>query len=402
MMASEMPPTSGLPPRLADLLGGAALPFDKAVAAFVGAPSALITCSGTAAMVVAFTALSRRSRRRTVIIPGYTCPLVVLAAAQAGLSVVACDLLPDSFELDLDRLAGLLGDDTLCVVPTHFGGALTDVARVAAMVEQAAPHVTIIEDAAQAFGARWHGQSVGLAGDIGIFSFSAGKGLTLFEGGATVCRDPELMIELRGAAEQLLPFSPMHELRCASALFGYHLAYNPIGLRLVYGRPRLRWLARGDEIQACGDDFPEEIPLHQVGAWRQAVGAQALRRLPMHLAQTRRIFARIEAGLADIPDLALHDPAPGVEPSATFRFVTFAEAAQCRAALDQLWPSPLGVTKLFARAIGDYPNIARFLTLSPTPNARDLAARTLTLTTSPYLRDSDRAAVLAAIRNAAA
>ena len=85
MIAGEMPPTSGLPPRFADLFGGTVEPFDKAVAAFVGAPSALITSSGTAALLVAFTALSRRSRRRTVIIPGYTCPLVPIAAARAGL-----------------------------------------------------------------------------------------------------------------------------------------------------------------------------------------------------------------------------------------------------------------------------------------------------------------------------
>ncbi|MGB0083813.1 MAG: aminotransferase class I/II-fold pyridoxal phosphate-dependent enzyme [Rhodomicrobiaceae bacterium] len=395
-----MPPTSGLPPRFGDLFGKPTEAFDEAVAAFVGAPSALITCSGTAAMVIAFTALGRKSRRRTVIVPGYTCPLVPLAAARAGLTVVACDTLPGSFELDLDRLAQLANDDTLCVVPTHYGGALTDVARVTAVVKKLAPDAAILEDTAQAFGARWQGVSAGLAGDIGIFSFAAGKGLTLFEGGAMVCRDPALMLELRAVADELLPLDPVFELRRAVELVGYHLAYNPVGLRLVYGRPRRYWLTRGDEIRACADDIPEVIPLHRVSLWRQALGARALRRLPAHLAETRRIFAEIGMRLADMPSLAAHEPAPGVEPSATLRFVTFAEAAQCRAALDRLWRSPLGVSKLFARAIGDYPGIASLMTPSPTPNARDLAARTLTVSTSPYLRDDDRAAVLAAIREA--
>jgi dTDP-4-amino-4,6-dideoxygalactose transaminase len=399
-MIGETPPTAGLPPRFADLFGGRAEPFDRAVAAFVGASSALIASSGTAAMVVAFTALARRSARRTVIIPGYTCPLVPLAAVHAGLRVVACDTLPGSFELDLDHLARLADDDTLCVVPTHYGGVLTDVARVAAVLSQAAPHAAIMEDAAQAFGARWRGQSVGLAGDIGVFSFSAGKGLTLFEGGALVCRDPALMAGIRAVAEELLPPRPRSELPRIAALVGYHLAYNPAGLRLVYGRPRRRWLARGDDIRAAGDDV-EEISLHRVGRWRQAVGARALRRLPAHLEETRRIFAQIGARLADVPGLDLHEPAPGAEPSATFRFVTFADAARCRACLDRLWSSPLGVTKLFVRAIGDYPNMAPLLAPSPTPNARDLAARTLTVSTSPYQQESERAAVLTAIRDAA-
>ncbi len=293
MIAGEMPPTSGLPPRFGDLFGKPTEAFDEAVAAFVGAPSALITCSGTAAMVIAFTALGRKSRRRTVIVPGYTCPLVPLAAARAGLTVVACDTLPGSFELDLDRLAQLANDDTLCVVPTHYGGALTDVARVTAVVKKLAPDAAILEDTAQAFGARWQGVSAGLAGDIGIFSFAAGKGLTLFEGGAMVCRDPALMLELRAVADELLPLDPVFELRRAVELVGYHLAYNPVGLRLVYGRPRRYWLTRGDEIRACADDIPEVIPLHRVSLWRQALGARALRRLPAHLAETRRIFAEI-------------------------------------------------------------------------------------------------------------
>jgi perosamine synthetase len=401
MIAGEMPPTSGLPPRLADLFGGATEPFDMTVAAFVGAPSALITCSGTAAMVIAFTALARKSRRRTVIIPGYTCPLVPLAAVHAGLKVVACDTLPGSFELDLSRLAELASDDALCVVPTHYGGALTDVVHAAEVIRRVAPQAVILEDAAQAFGAKWHKESVGLAGDIGVFSFAAGKGLTLFEGGALVCRDPNLMTELRAVADELLPPKPMAELRRAMELIGYHLAYNPVGLRAVYGRPRRYWLARGDDVRACADEFPDAIPLHRVSHWRQAIGARALRRLPMHLAQTRRIFTEIGAGLAGAAGLDLHEPVPGAEPNGTFRFVTFADAAQCRACLDRLWSSRLGVTKLFARAIGDYPSITSLLAPSPTPNARDLATRTLTVSTSPYLHDSDRTAVLAALRNAA-
>jgi hypothetical protein len=55
---------------------------------------------------------------------------------------------------------------------------------------------------------------------------------------------------------------------------------------------------------------------------------------------------------------------------------------------------------LFARAIGDYPSMTPLLVPSPTPNARDLAARTLTVSTSPYLQDGDLAAVVAAIRSA--
>lgn len=400
MIKGEAPPTSGLPPRLSDLWGSAEGPFDAGVAAFVGAREALITCSATAAIVIALTALKRRSARRTVIIPAYTCPLVPLAVAHAGLKTVACDLAPGSFDMAPNHLAELIDADTLCVMPTHFGGALTDVSQTAAVVKALAPDAVILEDAAQAFGARWGGASVGLTGDIGVFSFAAGKGLTLFEGGAIICRSPELMAEMHAVAREIAPTVPLFELRRQVELIGYHLVYNRGGLRLVYGRPRRHWLARGDDIRACSDDL-EDIPLHRVSAWRQAVGARALRRLPEHLARTRAAFAALGKALADIPDLDTHEPQSGAEPSGTFRFVTFASEAQCRAALDVLWPSPLGVSKLFARAIGDYPEVANALTPSLTPNARDLAARTLTVSTSPLLTDTCRTATIDAIRNAA-
>lgn len=399
MMRGEAPPTSGMLPRLSDLLpwGRAPEPFDRAVAAYVGASEALITCSATAAMVIALTVLHRRSARRTVIIPAYTCPLVPLAVARAGLKAVACDVAPGRFDMDEGHLAQLVDEDTLCVMPTHFGGVLTDVARTAAIVKARAPEAVILEDAAQAFGARWNGASTGLAGDIGVFSFAVGKGLTLFEGGAMVCRSPELMAELRAAAEGMAPPAPFAELRRRVELLGYYLVYNRHALRFVYGRPRRRWVARGDDIRACGDDL-EDIPLHRVGVWRQAVGARALARLPEHLARTRANFAALGAALSGIPGLDTHEPQPAAEPSATFRFVTFADEARCRAALDALWASPLGVSKLFARAIGDYPVAAGALEPTPTPNARDLAARTLTVSTSPLVTDEERAAITNALR----
>lgn len=401
MIRGEAPPTSGLLPRMYDLWGRAPEPFDAAVAAYVGAREALITCSASAAMVIALTALKRRSARRTVIIPGYTCTLVPLAIARAGLRAVACDVVPGGFDMDSKHLARLVNDDTLCVMPTHFGGVLTDVARTAAVVKALAPEAYILEDAAQAFGARWGGLSVGLAGDIGVYSFAAGKGLTLMEGGAMVCRSPELMAEMRAAAEELAPSAPFTELRRAAELVGYHLVYNLHGLRIVYGRPRRHWIARGDDIRACSDDL-EHIPMHPVGAWRQAVGARALRRLPEHLARSRANFAALGVALADVRNVNTHEPEVGAELCATFRFISLENAAKCRAALDALWRSPLGVTKLFARAIGDYPAMAGLLEPSPTPNARDLAARTLTVSTSSLLTDADRAVIASEIRAASA
>lgn len=395
-MLRELPPTAGLPPRLADLFGGS-MPrvLERGIGAFLNAEPPQIECSGTACLVIAFTHLKQACDRRTVIVPAFTCPLVVLAAACAGLKVAACDLAPESFELDETHLAQLLGPDTLCVVATHYGGALTNVARLRAILPA---DVAIVEDAAQAFGARQNGIPTGLAGDIGLYSFALGKGFTLYEGGALVARDATVRAGLASTSQRLVaPDRSAETRRCAEyALF--HGLYNRVGLWLVYGTSKNFWLRRGDEIRAIGDYFDQHIPLHPVSDWRKSVAARALRRFPGHLAATKASRARLLQALAQIDGLNLYPPRPGDEPTGIFAFVTLPDAGQCANVLRQLWHSPLGVSKLFAHVLGDYDYLAPLLIATLTPHARDLAARTLTITASPALRDADIAKIVSGIR----
>jgi perosamine synthetase len=130
--------------------------------------------TGTAAIRIALADLGRQApRRRNVIIPAYTCPLIVSAVAAAGLRAVACDTVAGGIEVDPRHLARLVDATRLAVLPTHCGGVLTDVGRVRAVAAAIAPEVAILEDAARAFGATRHGRSVGRSGDIGMFSFGA-------------------------------------------------------------------------------------------------------------------------------------------------------------------------------------------------------------------------------------
>src|SRR5438094_1325984 len=128
------------------------------------------------------------SVRRTVVIPAYTCPLVALAVARAGMRVRLCDTAPDRFDLDPGALHAVCDDDTLCIVPTHLGGAVANLEPVLDVAVRRDAYV--IEDAAQALGATWRGRPVGTIGDAGFYSLARGKGLTLFEGGVLVAREP--------------------------------------------------------------------------------------------------------------------------------------------------------------------------------------------------------------------
>jgi perosamine synthetase len=398
----EIAPTAGLAPRWRDLVALRRGPtLEQAVCAQLGLPDIEIVGTGTAGLLIAFTYLKRRSRRRrTVIVPGYTCPLVVIAAAAAGLQTIACDTVAGGFDLDTGHLARLVNDETLAVVPTHYGGALTDIARVRAIATAASQEVAIIEDAAQAFGATWQGSSVSLAGDIGVFSFGAGKGFTIYEGGGLIARDAGTMAGLRQIATELRSGSALGEAWRALLLVGYHAVYNPIGVRGVYGAPKRFWLAHGDDIRAAGDRFATSIVVNRVGEWRKRVGRAALARLPPHLAQSRARFAQLASRTATIQGIKVHLPVAGAVPTATFLFVTLPTSARSHTTIQGLWRSRRGVAKLFSRAIGDYPDIAPLLQRGDTPNARALAATTITLSTNDALSPAAETAIHSALEEA--
>ena len=103
----EIPPTAGLPLHWRDLLPPWPGEFAQGLADFLRVPALGVECSGTASLIVILETLRRLSGRKTVVIPAYTCPLVVLAAAHCGLQVRLCDVLPGSIDLDPEALARL-------------------------------------------------------------------------------------------------------------------------------------------------------------------------------------------------------------------------------------------------------------------------------------------------------
>ncbi len=386
-MRVELPPTAGVPLCGGDLVPRGESDLAAAAAAWLGTDAALLTGSGTAALVVALEALKTLApRRRTVAVPAYTCPLVPLAVVRAGLVPVPVDLAPDHFDLDPDALATAVDADTLAVLPTHLAGQVADVDAARAV---AARHgAFVIEDAAQAFGAARGQERVGLAGDIGLFSFGVGKGLTIYEGGLLVARDSDLRAALRETAARLLHAHPLRETKACIELLGYAALYRPSLLGLVYGRPLRRALARHDVIAACRDDVGTGIPLHRPGRWRARVGVRALARLhAVHATDSERAVRRV-AALAALPGVRVCRGVPGSIPVWPYLLLQLPDEICRDAALAHLWPSGLGVGRLFAHALPDYPFLHGVVPAVTIPHARDFATRTLTIGNSAWLDDA--------------
>jgi len=395
----EIPPTAGLPLRAGDLW-----PTRPALATTLagqfGLPEPLLECSGTAALLVALRTLHRQApQRRVVVVPAYTCPLVAIAVRSLGLELRLCDARIGHFEMDAQALAPICGTDTLAIVPAHLGGLVADLGGVLDVAKGCGAWV--IEDAAQAMGARDRGQSIGLRGDIGFFSLAAGKGLSIYEGGLLFASDRELHAALAHTHAEMVPHSPSWELRRSLELLGLALLYRPAGLGLAYGHPLRRALRRGDPVAAVGDAFPPTIPLHRVGRWRQGVGTRAAARLPTFLRTLSAQATRRVAQLQRLPGVRVLQPAPDTEASWPFLLVQLPSAARCEAALAELWTAGLGVSRLFVHALPDYAYLADRVPRTPMPNARDFAARTLTVSNSPWLDDAAFARICAVLARAA-
>jgi len=383
----EAPPTAGLPLRWRDFLPAPGRQLEVGLASFLRLPSVQIECSGTAALIVALTTLKRSSTRRSVVIPAYTCPLVVLAIRHCGLKTVLCDLRQDHFDLSPQALEEVCNGDTLAIVPTHLGGRVADTVSAKKMARRIG--ASVIEDAAQSLGATWQGQPVGTLGDAGFYSLAVGKGLTLFEGGVLVAGDAGLRQRLHETSEEIAPYRLIWEIRRLLELAGYTALYRSFGLRLAYGMPLRRALREGKLIEAVGDNFSADIPVHRVGAWRRAIGANALARLPSFLEVLSEQAASRKTKLMAIQGITVMDDLEGGRGTWPYLMVLMPTVQARDAALARLWPAGLGVSRLFIHALPDYPYLSAHLGKVDVPNARDFAARMLTISNSPWLDETD-------------
>lgn len=175
--------------------------LERSLSAGFDAPDALLTDSGTSALVLALEACV--SRGDAVAMPGYACIDLIAAAIRAGVTVSLYDVDPETLTPDEDSVRATLeqGARALLVAPLY--GYPPDLASLR---DIAARHgVPLIEDAAQAAGGVLHGRRVGSFGDVTVLSFGRGKGTTGGSGGALLARRRDLLDAARSARARLGP-----------------------------------------------------------------------------------------------------------------------------------------------------------------------------------------------------
>lgn len=168
--------------------GSKANQFEQEFAAVVGARYAIAVNSCTAALHLALDACGIREGDE-VVIPAMTFAATGEAVTYFGAKPVLVDCTGDTLNIDPDRIVRAITPRTKAIIPVHFAGHPCDMDRVLDIARTYRLHV--IEDAAHALPARYHGKAVGTIGDCTCFSFYATKTITTGEGGMVTTDNAE-------------------------------------------------------------------------------------------------------------------------------------------------------------------------------------------------------------------
>ncbi len=388
-MVRHLPPTTS-PIALSDLGEGlnnfkrARSGFQAALADYLGVPICGLASSGRTALYLLLKGLAEGAgpRRHEVLLPAYTCPALVKVVLDVGLQPRLVDISAQTLALQPDQLEASLGEQTLAVICVHPFGLPQDIEEV--MTLATAAGAWVIEDAAQAMGARLGGVLVGTRGDFGLFSLGPGKPLSTGGGGIICARTPNAIVA-REVARTWQELSPPSALASGWALLRLallSLAFHPLGWWLA---TRLS-LHRAGEHQASWGYRCTGLTESQAG-----IGLRLLARLDRINRQRRQKAEQLMAHL-QVLDFVHIPPVPhSAEPIYLRLPVLVADEAQREALFQQLWAAGIGVGRMYGRPLSEiFPDIAT----QPYPGAAYVARHLLTLPTHHYLTGVDTARIV--------
>lgn len=178
------------------ILGPEVKALEVEFAQFIGVEHAVAVANGTDAVALALRALGVGPGDEVITV-SHTAVATVSAIEQMGATPVLADVEPGYHTLDFDQVRKLSNDATAAVVVVHLYGQAADMGN--ALAYRASTGVPIIEDCAQAHGARWNGMRLGSIGDVGAFSCYPTKNLgAIGDAGLITTRSTQIADRLRG------------------------------------------------------------------------------------------------------------------------------------------------------------------------------------------------------------
>ena len=161
--------------------------LESEVAAYVGTQHGVAVSNGTVALHLALLALGIGAGDE-VIVPDLTFAATVNAVLHCGATPILADIDPLTWTLTLEQIERVFTPRTKAIIPVHLYGRPAEIGPIVDFAH--ARGCVVIEDCAEALGARYADRVVGQFGDIGCFSFYANKIVTTGEGGICLTNSP--------------------------------------------------------------------------------------------------------------------------------------------------------------------------------------------------------------------
>ena len=257
--------------------------FEKDFAQGYGLPNAFAVTSCASALELA-AELSKVGPGDEVVVPAHTFAVSAIPFARRGAKIVWVDIDPKTFLMCPNDLAKKLTPRAKVIVAVHLYGAVCEMDAIMALARDRG--VQVVEDVAQAIGARYKGRYAGSFGDFACWSFHSQKNFTtLGEGGMLSVRDPQL----------------------ASLVDGFR--HN--GMR-AFPEPReFYWKPCMTNVDF---DWDGHWPFNYcMGEPQSALGSVLLRRLPEMIDRRRHRALAIKRELADFPEIQFQEEKVDVE-----------------------------------------------------------------------------------------
>ena len=163
--------------------------FEKQFAAYCGCEYGIAVCNGTIALHLALIGAGI-GKGDEVILPTFTMISSAFAISYVGAKPVSVDADKDTWNIDVNKIEEKITSRTKAIMPVHIFGKMCDMEAINTLADKY--KLKIIEDAAEAHGALYHGKKSGSFSDIAGFSFFANKNITTGEGGMVVTNNKEM------------------------------------------------------------------------------------------------------------------------------------------------------------------------------------------------------------------
>lgn len=344
--------------------------FEREFARFSATNHAVAVANGTLALDLALKALNIGEGSEVIVTPR-TFIASVSSVVNAGATPVFADVDRDSGNISPETIAAVMSARTKAVIPVHLAGWPCDMEGILALAKPG--NVALIEDCAQAHGARIGGKSVGSFGDVGAWSFCQDKIMTTGgEGGMVTVNDDDLWRSM---------WSYKDHGKDWDAVFNRE---HPPGFRWLHEHFGTNW--RMLEMQA-------------------AIGRIQLQRMDDWHARRAQISKQLAETLAPFAD-AVRVPLPATEfEHAWYRFYAYIRPEGLKAD----WSRDRIVEEVTARNVplfhGSCPEVyrekafesSRFTPAQRLPIAMELGATSLMFLTHPTLTNDDLERIIMAV-----